>query len=44
MVTTAERDGEQFFECEVCGMLFEVEAEARQHEQNCDAEEPDYLQ
>jgi uncharacterized C2H2 Zn-finger protein len=44
MVTTTERDGERFLECEVCGMLFEVESEARQHEENCDAEEPDYIQ
>jgi uncharacterized C2H2 Zn-finger protein len=44
MVTTTERDGEEFFECEGCGMLFEVEVEARQHEENCDAEDPDYIQ
>lgn len=33
-----------WYECERCGMVFEDKVEAEQHEQHCDAEEPDYLQ
>jgi uncharacterized C2H2 Zn-finger protein len=44
MVATTERDGGTFFECEQCGMLFEVESEAEQHEDNCDESDPSYLQ
>ena len=44
MVTTTERDGQTWYECEECGMLFETEAEARTHEENCDTESPTYLQ
>jgi uncharacterized C2H2 Zn-finger protein len=44
MVATSQRDGETFFECEVCGMLFPNEDEASQHESTCDDSDPDYLQ
>jgi uncharacterized C2H2 Zn-finger protein len=44
MVATTERDGTTFYECEACGMLFASETEAGTHEDNCDAEEPDYIQ
>lgn len=44
MVERTERDGMTWYECEQCGMLFEDENEAKEHERTCDAEEPDYLQ
>jgi uncharacterized C2H2 Zn-finger protein len=44
MVATTERDGTTFYECEDCGMLFASETEAGEHEDNCDAEEPGYIQ
>jgi uncharacterized C2H2 Zn-finger protein len=44
MVATTERDGQTFYECEGCGMLFDLEDEAQQHESACDEEDPDYLQ
>jgi uncharacterized C2H2 Zn-finger protein len=44
MVSTTVRDGETWYECEHCGMLFDSEEDARQHERNCDAEEPSYIQ
>lgn len=44
MVTQVQRDGTDWFECETCGMLFEVEQDAEAHEENCTGEEPDYLQ
>lgn len=43
MVKPTERDGMTWYECERCGLLFEDEREAEEHERNCDAEEPDYL-
>lgn len=44
MVEPKERDGTTWYECERCGLLLEQEDEANQHESNCDAEEPTYLQ
>ncbi|WP_255595036.1 DUF7128 family protein [Haloprofundus salilacus] len=44
MVATTERDDMTWYECEECGLLFENEADAKQHEGNCDAEDPSYLQ
>jgi len=44
MVSTTVRDGEEWYECEACGMLFDAKEDARQHERNCDAEDPSYLQ
>ncbi|WP_255568316.1 hypothetical protein [Salinarchaeum sp. IM2453] len=44
MVTQTERDGSIWFECEECGLLFDNEQDAMQHEENCDAEEPSYIQ
>lgn len=43
MVRATERDGMTWYECEECGILLEDETEAEQHEDICDAEEPDYL-
>lgn len=44
MVATTERDGQTWYECEECEMLFEDRADAVQHEENCDAEDPSYIQ
>lgn len=44
MVTPTEKDGMTWYECDLCGLLLEDREEARQHERNCDAEEPSYLQ
>jgi uncharacterized C2H2 Zn-finger protein len=44
MVTTTERDGVTWYECEECGLMFDQQEDARQHESNCDAEDPSYLQ
>jgi len=46
MVTTTERDGMTWYECEVCGMLFDDRSDAQQHEENCDSDsaDPSYLQ
>ncbi len=44
MVRTTERDGQTWYECEACGMLFETESEANTHEENCDTDSPSYLQ
>ncbi|MFB6302591.1 MAG: hypothetical protein ABEH78_07005 [Haloferacaceae archaeon] len=44
MVTTTQRDDMTWYECEVCGLLFDAREDAEQHEGNCDAEEPSYLQ
>jgi uncharacterized C2H2 Zn-finger protein len=44
MVTTTERDGLTWYECEDCGLLFADHDDADQHESNCDSEGPSYLQ
>lgn len=44
MVVQTERDELTWYECEECGLLFDDEGDARQHEEHCDAEEPSYLQ
>lgn len=44
MVSTTERDGTTWYECEACGLLFDDREDAGQHEENCDAEEPSYIQ
>ena len=44
MVSTTERDGTTWYECERCGMLFDDRGDADRHEPNCDAEEPTYIQ
>lgn len=44
MVEPTERDGLTWYQCERCGLLIESREEAKDHENNCDAEEPDYLQ
>ncbi len=44
MVEETTKDGQTWYECERCGLMFDTSEEARQHEENCDAEEPSYLQ
>lgn len=44
MVTETQQDGMTWYECEECGMLFDTRADAEEHEQGCDAEEPSYIQ
>jgi uncharacterized C2H2 Zn-finger protein len=43
MVDTVTKEGDTFYECEACGMLFEIREEASEHEANCDAEDPTYI-
>ena len=44
MVVQTERDEMTWYKCEGCGMLFDDQSDARQHESNCDAEDPSYIQ
>lgn len=44
MVEETERDGMTWYKCEMCGLMFDNLDDAKQHEENCDAEEPSYLQ
>ena len=44
MVVTTERDDMTWYECETCGLLFDDQQDARQHESNCDDEDPSYIQ
>jgi rubredoxin len=44
MVVETTKDERTWYECELCGLLFDDREEAQQHEANCDAEEPSYLQ
>lgn len=44
MVAETQRDGMTWYECEKCEMLFDDRGDAQAHEDNCDAEDPSYLQ
>ena len=44
MVTETERDDMLWYQCDACGLMFDNAEDARQHESNCDAEEPSYIQ
>lgn len=44
MVEQTDKDGSTWYVCEKCGMMFDDREEANQHENNCDAEDPAYLQ
>ena len=44
MVTETERDGATWWACDTCGMLFDDDDDAAQHEADCDGEEPSYIQ
>lgn len=44
MVVETERDDATWYECETCGLLFDEREDAATHEENCDEEEPSYIQ
>lgn len=44
MVSETTRDDMTWYECDVCGLLFDNKEDARQHEGNCDDEDPSYIQ
>jgi uncharacterized C2H2 Zn-finger protein len=44
MVAETTREGETWYECEACGLLFDDRDDAAAHEERCDAEEPAYIQ
>ncbi|WP_256867875.1 DUF7128 family protein [Halorientalis salina] len=44
MVVQTQRDEATWFKCEECGLMFDDQDDARKHEDNCDAEEPSYIQ
>jgi len=44
MVVTTQRDEMTWYECETCGLLFDDQRDAEQHEQNCDDADPSYIQ
>ncbi|WP_282102517.1 DUF7128 family protein [Halovivax limisalsi] len=44
MVAETERDGATWYECEICGLLFDEYEDASMHESNCDDEDPSYIQ
>lgn len=44
MVTQVERDDATWYTCEACGLMFDDQDDAKQHEERCDAEEPSYIQ
>ncbi len=44
MVEATERDGMTWYQCENCGLLFDDEGDAGQHEDNCAGDDPSYLQ
>jgi rubredoxin len=44
MVSETQREDGTWYECEACGLMFDTQTDAKQHEENCDAEEPSYIQ
>lgn len=44
MVSQTERDDMTWYQCDHCGLMFDVEEDARQHEENCEGEGADYIQ
>lgn len=44
MVERTERDDTIWYACEKCGLMFDDQNDAEQHERNCDSEEPSYIQ
>lgn len=44
MVAQTERGDGTWYECEKCGLLFDDRSDARQHEGDCDGEDPSYIQ
>lgn len=44
MVTQVERNDVTWHTCETCGLMFDDEDDATEHEQRCDEESPSYIQ
>jgi rubredoxin len=44
MVSKTVRDDGTWYACDACGLLFDTKEGASEHEKNCNAEEPTYLQ
>ncbi|WP_255679308.1 MULTISPECIES: DUF7128 family protein [Haladaptatus] len=44
MVARTERDDMTWYQCERCGLMFDDQGDAKRHEENCDAEDPSYIQ
>jgi len=44
MVVQTTRDEQTWYKCEQCGLMLDSKEDARQHENNCTAEEPSYIQ
>lgn len=44
MVSKTTRDDATWYECDECGLLFDVKEDAKEHEKTCDAEDPSYIQ
>jgi hypothetical protein len=43
MVSKTTQDNTTWYRCEQCGLMFESQDDARDHEQNCDGEDPSYI-
>jgi uncharacterized C2H2 Zn-finger protein len=44
MVVATERDEMTWYKCENCGLMFDDQGDAQKHEENCDDEDPSYIQ
>jgi uncharacterized C2H2 Zn-finger protein len=44
MVVQTTQNGETWFKCEKCGLLFDSREDGRAHEHECDGEDPTYIQ
>jgi uncharacterized C2H2 Zn-finger protein len=44
MVVQTDRDDATWYKCEKCGLMFDDQEDARQHETGCDSEDPSYIQ
>lgn len=44
MVVNTERDDATWYECETCGLLFDEQSDATEHEKHCDGSDPSYIQ
>ena len=44
MVVQTERDDTIWYQCEVCGLMLDDPTDAEKHEQNCNDDDPSYIQ
>ncbi|MFB6179439.1 MAG: hypothetical protein ABEI77_06915 [Halorientalis sp.] len=44
MVVQTQRNEMTWYKCEECGLMFDDQNDATQHEGHCDAEGPSYIQ